>query len=135
MTNLHLVAVYAGVNILLLLILAILVVAGRWKTQAMIGDNGNPDMLRAMRVHANAAEYIPAALVGLVILAVLNPEAPQWLIHAGGATLTLGRVLHAIGLSSSAGRSFGRAAGILLTWTAFLLIGASLIALGVGVQL
>lgn len=135
MTNLHLVAVYAGVNILLLLVLAVLVVGGRIRGKVLIGDGGDEKLLQAQRVHGNAVEYLPAGLVGLTILAVLNPEAPQWLIHAGGAVLTAGRLLHAIGMSMNPGRSFGRSVGILLTWTSYLVIGAALVALGLGVQL
>jgi uncharacterized membrane protein YecN with MAPEG domain len=131
MTNLDLVAIYAGINILLLLVLAILVVVGRVRSKVSLGDGGDPQLFQASRVHGNAVEYVPAGLVGLVILGVLSdPVVPAEVIHAGGAMLTAGRILHAIGLSGNPGRSFGRAAGMLLTWLAFLVIGAALIWFG-----
>lgn len=131
MTNLDLVALYAGVNILLLLVLALMVVVGRARSKVMLGDGGDPQLFQASRVHANAVEYIPAGLVGLAILGILSdPVVPSEVIHAGGVMLTAGRILHAVGLSSNPGRSFGRAVGTLLTWLAFLLIGAALIWFG-----
>jgi uncharacterized membrane protein YecN with MAPEG domain len=42
-----------------------------------------------------------------------------WL-HLMGIALTLGRILHAWGLSTSPGESFGRAAGTTLTWLTLL---------------
>jgi uncharacterized protein len=69
-------ALYAGVNILILLVLALLVVAGRQKHKIVLGEGGNEGFNRAVRAHANAAEYIPAALVGLLIMAVLGAQAP-----------------------------------------------------------
>jgi uncharacterized membrane protein YecN with MAPEG domain len=135
MTNLNLAAIYAGVNILLLLALALLVVAGRFRSRVMIGDGGDEKLFQAGRVHGNAVENIPAGLVGLALLAMIYPQAPQWMIHVGGGMLTAGRVLHAVGLSSSTGRSMGRALGMLLTWSALAFIAIVLIALGAGVTI
>lgn len=135
MTNLHLVAIYAGVNIFLLLALALMVVGARRRTKVSLGTGDDESLLRATRVHGNAAEYIPAGLVGLSILGVMNPEAPQWAIHLCGGLLTAGRLLHAIGFSGNSGVSFGRAAGTMLTWTAFIATGGLLIAFGAGLTL
>jgi hypothetical protein len=132
MTNLNLAAIYAGVNILLLLVLAGMVVAARVKGQVMIGDGGDEKLFQASRVHGNAVENIPAGLVGLALLAMIYPQAPQWMIHVGGGLLTGGRILHAIGLSSTTGRSLGRALGMLMTWSALGFIAIVLIALGAG---
>jgi uncharacterized protein len=135
MSNLHLVALYAGINIALLLVLALLVVGGRQRTKVSLGHGEDEGLLRVTRVHGNAAEYIPAGLVGLAILATFNPEVPPWAIHVGGASLTLGRVLHAIGLYGKSGLSLGRSVGTLLTWFAFAAIAGLLLAVGSGVQL
>jgi uncharacterized membrane protein YecN with MAPEG domain len=48
-------------------------------------------------------------------------------MHAVGISLTLGRLLHGIGLSTGE-RNAGRMFGTLLTWTAFGLLGFGLIA-------
>ena len=48
------------------------------------------------------------------MLALIGLKAP-WL-HGLGIALTLGRLLHAWGLSTNPGTSFARSAGIALTW-------------------
>jgi hypothetical protein len=123
---LEIAALYAGANILILLILALVVVIGRRRHKIRLGDGGNEDFARAHRAHANAAEYIPAGLVGLLILALLEPATPLWLLHAAGGTLTAGRILHGVGLNASM-LNLGRSLGVLLTWIAYALIGCGLI--------
>lgn len=134
MLRLEIAALYAGVNILLLLVLALVVVMGRRRHKIRLGDGGNEDFARAQRAHANAAEYIPAGLVGLLMLALLEPAAPLWLLHAAGATLTSGRLLHGVGLNAGM-LNLGRSLGVLLTWIAFALIGVGLIYSGLSQQL
>ncbi len=126
MLRLEIAALYAGVNILLLLVLAYLVVSGRRKHKIRLGDGGNEDFQRAVRAHANAAEYIPAGLVGILMLALLEPAAPTWLLHASGISLTAGRIFHGIGLNAGM-LNLGRVGGVILTWLAYLLIGGGLI--------
>ncbi|UPT64304.1 MAG: MAPEG family protein [Hyphomonadaceae bacterium JAD_PAG50586_4] len=134
MLRLEIAALYAGVNILILLVLAVLVVAGRRKHKITLGDGGNSDFNRAVRAHANAAEYIPAGLVGIVVLALMEPASPLWLLHAAGISLTVGRILHGLGLHAGT-LNFGRMFGMVLTWLSYLLIGGGLIAAGLAQQL
>jgi uncharacterized protein len=134
MLRLEIAALYAGVNILILLVLAVLVVAGRRKHKITLGDGGNSDFNRAVRAHANAAEYIPAGLVGIVVLALMEPASPLWLLHAAGISLTAGRILHGVGLHAGT-LNFGRMFGMILTWLSYLLIGGGLIAAGLAQQL
>jgi uncharacterized membrane protein YecN with MAPEG domain len=134
MLRLEIAAIYAGVNILLLLVLAVLVVAGRRRHKIRLGDAGNPDFLRAVRAHANAAEYIPAGIVGLLFVALMEPATPLWLLHAAGISLTLGRILHGIGLHTGV-LNAGRMLGMVLTWTSYLLLGGGLILAGLSQQL
>jgi uncharacterized protein len=126
MTPLSIAALYAGLNVLILLILAFLVVVQRQKTKVVLGDGGEPALRRAIRAHGNAVEYVAPGLAGLTLLALL-PTTPVWLLHAAGGGLTLGRLLHGFGLSNVDGRSVGRGFGTLLTWIAFLLIAGGLI--------
>jgi hypothetical protein len=121
---------YIGVNILLLLVLAFLVVGVRRRAGIALGDGGNEDLQRAIRVHGNASEYIPPAAIGLLALALL-PAAPLWSVHVGGGLLTLGRVAHALGLSRASGRSLGRMVGTLSTRLALLGIGGMLVVFAV----
>ncbi|MCA8886928.1 MAG: MAPEG family protein [Hyphomonadaceae bacterium] len=134
MLRLEIAALYAGVNILILLVLAVLVVSGRRKHKITLGDGGNEAFTRAVRAHANAAEYIPAGLVGLTLLALFDPATPTWLLHAAGISLTLGRILHGFGLHTGT-LNFGRMAGMVLTWTSYALLGGGLIWAGLSQQL
>jgi len=134
MLRLEIAALYAGVNILILLVLAVLVMLGRRKHKIRLGDAGNEDFARAVRAHANAAEYIPAGLVGLLFVALMEPATPLWLLHAAGISLTLGRISHAIGLHTGV-LNAGRMLGMVLTWLSYLLLGGGLILAGFSQQL
>jgi uncharacterized membrane protein YecN with MAPEG domain len=94
-----------------------------------LGDAGNEVFLRAQRAHANAAEYVPAALVGLVTLALFDPATQPWLLHAAGLSLTIGRILHGVGLHTGV-LNIGRVLGTALSWISLLLIGGALINVG-----
>lgn len=121
---------YAGLSGLLLLALSFQVVALRRRFQVGLGAGERPELERVIRVHANFCEYVPLALVILLVLE-LSSVFPAFVLHALGLALVLGRVLHAWGLSQTAGVSKGRFIGTLLTWL-MLLVG-SLLAVGAGV--
>jgi uncharacterized protein len=104
---------YVGLGALLILVLAMRVVWLRNSHGVGLGSGGHEGLSRAIRAHANATEYLPVALLMLVVLAF--EQTRPWLLQAFGIVLIVGRVLHAIGLSGSPGRSFGRASGIALT--------------------
>ena len=133
MLRLEMAALYCGVNILLLLVLAYLVTSGRRQHKITLGDGGHEGMSRAIRAHANASEYIPAGLVGIVVLSLFE-ALPIWVLHAGGISLTLGRLLHAWGLHTSAFNQL-RVIGTALSWLSYLIIGAALIYVGLSHQL
>lgn len=134
MLRLEVVALYAAVNILVLLVLAVLVMMGRRKHKIVLGDGSNEDFARAVRAHANASEYIPVGLIGLVLLALLDPAAPLWTLHAAGISLTLGRILHGVGLHTGA-LNAGRMLGMVLTWLALIIIVIGLLYAGLSQQL
>ncbi|MBL8531332.1 MAG: MAPEG family protein [Hyphomonadaceae bacterium] len=134
MLRLEWAAIYVGVNILLLLVLAYLVSAARRKHKITLGDGGNEAMTRAIRAHANAAEYIPAGAAGIILLALLDPAAPLWLFHASAIFLTAGRVLHGAGLSTGT-LNLGRMLGTALTWLALALMGGGLVWAGLSQRL
>jgi len=106
-------ALYAGLLALLLVLLALRVVRLRWKFRVGLGDGGEKAMIRAIRIHGNATEHVPIALL-LLLVAELNQTGPT-LLHACGAVLVVARVLHALGLGKSAGASWQRAAGTIGT--------------------
>lgn len=109
----HITGLYAALGALLIIALAARVIWLRNTEKVGIGAGGNERLARAIRAHANAVEYLPIALLLLLILDL--DQTRPWLLHLFGVVLIVARVLHAIGLSGSAGLSFGRTVGIALT--------------------
>lgn len=107
-------AVYAGLLALLMLALAVRVVLRRRGAGIGIGTGQDRELERRVRVHGNAVEYVPLALIVLVLAEMLGLAALA--VNLCGAALLIGRLLHAWGFSHSAGTSPGRAVGMLLTW-------------------
>ena len=114
----HAAALWVALNLLLLLVLAVLVTRQRQRHRVLIGDEGVPELVRARRAFGNAAEYVPAGMAALAVLALVG--APYALVHGIGLILFLGRVAHAWGLSLNAGVSIGRTIGAILTWLSYL---------------
>jgi len=109
---------FAALNSLLLLVLVGRVSRLRHGRRIGFGDGGDPDLARAIRVHANFVEHVPFALLLLGLLE-LNGLAAPWL-WALGSALLVARLMHAAGLSRTSGASFGRFYGTALTWLAIL---------------
>lgn len=86
---------YAGVLGLMAIGLGATAGILRAKSGVSIGDGGNQALLLRMRRHANFVENVPLALV---LIALLEMQAvPATAIHALGAGLVLGRILHWMG--------------------------------------
>jgi uncharacterized protein len=119
------VALYAGLNSFIIFGLIWQVIGYRVREKIVLGDGAHAPLIRAIRAHGNAIEVAPIALIGLCALALVG--SPSWVIHVGGISLTLGRALHAIGLSGFEGRSFGRLAGMLLSLCAMIWIAGACI--------
>ncbi|MEZ5469440.1 MAG: MAPEG family protein [Lysobacterales bacterium] len=115
-------SIYAGLCGLLLLVLAFRVVQVRRAAKIGIGVSDNRLLERRVRIHANASEYVPIALI-LLALAEAGGIGAVF-IHAAGAALFIARLLHAWGMSTSAGHSVGRFYGVLVTW--LVILGLSL---------
>ncbi|WP_292042265.1 MULTISPECIES: MAPEG family protein [unclassified Brevundimonas] len=119
-------ALWGGLLILLLFVLSGTAAGRRRRHRIAFGDGGQPDLAVASRAFGNAAEYIPAGLCGLILLALLGVPTP--LIHTVGALLLTGRLIHALALLYQSGLTLARATGMTLTWLAMLITGVSLIA-------
>jgi uncharacterized membrane protein YecN with MAPEG domain len=89
-----------------------------------VGDGGNAAMLRAMRVHANFAEYVPFALLLLWMLETAG--ASTWSLHALAGLLLAGRIAHAWGVSQARERFAWRVSGMAATFTVLLTAAAAL---------
>ncbi len=121
----HAAALWAGLLMLLLLVLSLLAVRQRRLTGVVIGDGELEPLVKATRAFGNAAEYVPAGIAALAVLAIVG--APWWVIHLVGLGLFVGRVAHAIGLSTDLDVSIGRTVGMILTWLSFLVAAALLL--------
>jgi uncharacterized protein len=97
----------------------------RRKLRIGLGDAGHPEMLRAIRVHANFAEYVPLCL-GLMCLAEVQ-GAPAWLLHGMGMALVLARLIHALGVSQMQETTRFRVIGVALTLSTLLVASSYLI--------
>lgn len=111
-------ALYAGLLALVLMGLSIWVITNRGRHKVGIGDGGNAEMARAMRVQGNFIEYVPLCLILIAVLE--TTKASAYGLHALGVILLVFRLLHALGLASSQGTSFGRFVGTVGTFVVLL---------------
>jgi len=119
-TLLSITALYASLLAILLVGLSFNVIRLRLKLKVGIGDGEQKPLAAAIRIHGNFIEYMPLALI-LLACYELNGANSLWL-HILGATLFVGRILHAIGLSKSIGISMQRQVGMLSTFLVLLIL-------------
>ncbi len=105
---------YAALLALLYLALSGLVIRQRLRHGVPIGLGEAEGLLRASRAHGNFAEYVPFALV--LILLLEQGGAALWLLHGLGVALLLGRLSHAWGISRLPERLLFRQLGMLMTF-------------------
>jgi hypothetical protein len=105
---------YTALLGLLLIALSVNVVLARKRYRVGLGVGSEQGMQQAVRVQANFAEYVPFAVVLLVLSELM--ALPTVAVHVAGIVLLTSRVLHAWGLSHSPGRTFGRFYGTAGTW-------------------
>jgi uncharacterized membrane protein YecN with MAPEG domain len=115
----HIVPVYAALLALLFVFLSIRTIRLRRRLQIAIGHKDDALMLRAMRVHANFAEYAPFSL--LLIAFVELASAPALFVQVLCLALLLGRCSHAWGVSQAKEDYRFRVGGMAMTFTAILL--------------
>ena len=113
-SSLHLVALYVGLNGLILMWLAVAIGRVRMRTGIWLGDGGSEELLRAMRGLANFTEFVPFGLLMLLLMAALG--LPWYLVHVFGATLTIGRVAHAAHFTGAYDALIARQVGAMLTF-------------------
>lgn len=114
------VALYGALNAIFNVFLANNVSTVRRKEKVGLGLGSSKDLETAVRVHANNAEFVPLALVMLLIAELMGGSS--LVLHCLGGTLLVARVLHAIGLPRKA-PNVPRFAGTALTW--MMIVGTS----------
>ncbi|MEM8497657.1 MAG: MAPEG family protein [Pseudomonadota bacterium] len=118
-------ALWSGLNLLLMLVLALNVSRLRIRNMKVKVD---PVVLdKAVRAHGNNIEYVPAALFGMLVLVYMNIGS-VW-VHGLGATLFISRLLHAFGIQqiTSGGPPPARIIGNLGTWAVLASVSVLLI--------
>ncbi|WP_323837079.1 MAPEG family protein [Photorhabdus africana] len=89
-------SLYVVLGALLLIKLSFDVVKLRTQYRVSYGDGGFYELQTAIRIHGNAVEYIPIAMLLLVMMEMNGSNV--WMIHVCGLILLIGRVLHYYGL-------------------------------------
>jgi len=123
-------AFYAALLALLFIFLCRNVIVCRRKHRIPIGDQGQSELLRRIRVQANFAEYTPLALI-LLGLAEAQGLVP-WLLHILGLAFLAGRLLHAFGVSRTPENYAFRTTGMVLTFFVLAVCAFANLALSLG---
>lgn len=118
---------YAALLALLFIVLSVAVIKKRRQFQVALGTGGHSAIERAIRVHANFAEYTPMALI-LLFLAESNGLAAPWL-HVLGCMLLVGRLSHAYGVSKTVEPLQFRVLGMVLTFSVIALSAVAILVL------
>lgn len=117
--------IYAAIFAIFFIVLSIRTIRQRRSLKIGLGDAGNKDMQRAMRVHANFAEYVPLSL--LMIYLVEQSGVYAWFVHALCMGLLIGRMSHAYGVSQQRENFAFRVTGMTLTFTVLIASAAHLL--------
>ena len=104
-------AVIAALNALILMALACAIPFKRLKTRTNLGTGDSDELQRGGRAHGNATEYVPVALILILILELY--AAPAILLWSLGAVLTLARLAHPYALYKQTGPTLFRGVGML----------------------
>lgn len=102
---------------MIFIVLLFQVIVKRSGLSLSIGDGGDSDLHERIRRHGNFVEWVPMVMI-LMLCAEGQGVGAMWL-HSAGALLTIGRVLHPLGLKASVAthplRIAGNMGGIIAT--------------------
>ena len=113
---------YAALLGLIFVALSLQTIRLRRRHRVALGDGDQAPLRRAMRAHANFAEYVPLAL--LLMFFVERGGGSALRMHILGIALLDGRLLHAWGVSQVRENFRYRTTGMVLTFS--VIISASL---------
>ena len=112
--------ILASLLAVVFLVLSLRVIRLRVEKKVAHGDGGDEELRRAIRGHANWAEYAPIGIV-LVLIAELQ-SVNMILLAVLAAAFALGRLFHAYGFAFTAGNMFLRRRGMQLTFFTILIL-------------
>ncbi len=116
---------YAIIFTLFYIILSARTIRARQSTKVSLGDGAQPELLRKIRVHANFIEYVPLALI-LLLLAEFQAVSGS-VLHSAALVLLIGRICHLYGIDQVSPKPQFRVAGMAGTFTAFGILVAALL--------
>jgi len=112
----------AAIAAIMLVVLGMMTGMRRTRTAILLGTGDDQELLRRVRAHGNFAEYVPVALIILLLTEVQgHDEALLWTMSI---LLIAGRILHAIGIYRT--MIPARGTGMLMT-IGSILLGAALL--------
>ena len=114
-------ALYGALNAIFNIFLANNVSNARRKHKVSLGEGDHPAMLVAIRTHGNNAEFVPLAIVMMLLAELCGANSAVLHIYGGG--LLAARFLHWFGMPRKAPNVF-RFTGVAFTWTAIVAISA-----------
>jgi hypothetical protein len=121
-------SLYASLCALLIIKLSLNVISLRRQHKVRLGDGGVDELQAAIRAHGNAIEYIPIALILMLVLELSGGY--WWLIHLAGIILLAARLLHVSALQNN--HLQRRVLGMKMT--IFLIISLSIMNIGLFVS-
>lgn len=121
MSVLNVTLTYGSILIIIYALLSANVIRQRVKTQTLLGEGGNDDMLRAIRAHGNFMEYVPITLILMALIEISGGDE-TWLRVIGGVTV-LARIIHAAAMTNTGFERIGRPLATLPTLLILLGLG------------
>jgi uncharacterized membrane protein YecN with MAPEG domain len=116
---------YGALLALLFVALSVRTLSVRRKLRVAVGDAGNVQLLRASRVHANFAEYVPLSILLLGFCEAQGANAA--VLHFAFTSLVIARIAHAYGVGKIL-EPFGfRVFGVAVTLSLLILSSAYLL--------
>ena len=107
-------SIIASVLTIIFIKLSFAVIGLRRENKIGLGTGGHSNLERAIRAQGNFAEYVP---FGIILIACLELNgAPWWLVAIPGATLIIGRLIHAVGINTPPPDFSKRILGMKLTF-------------------
>ncbi len=106
-------ALTAGAIIIIQMGLMFYAASGRIKFKKGLGDGGEPQMLKRIRMHGNLTENAPIILIVMALLEMGGFS--QTILAVAGVVFVIVRILHPLGLLRSQGTSVFRFLGATTT--------------------
>ena len=125
--NIAVTTILASLLATVFLVLSLRVIRLRREHKVALGDGGNEQLGRAIRGHANWAEYAP---IGILLVLIAELQSVNVIVLAVlAAAFALGRAFHAYAFGFTSGSMFLRVRGMQLTFFTILILAVLNIAM------